>query len=145
MELPIYIYWQPERTFDLSSDYRLRSMNQNVLREAACYDDLDTFLNRDTLLRLWPRLVLPKGVRAAWERAHPALRPALPPPREADRPLPPPSGRHLYGAGEHVTGSARPSARWDHPRSRGSARALLDLSPCASRGRGVVQCRCRPS
>ncbi|WP_412543886.1 hypothetical protein R8Z50_15755 [Longispora sp. K20-0274] len=73
VELPISLCWQPNRAFDLASDYRRRALYQNVLREAGRYADLDTFLNRDVLLELWPRLVLPKGVRAAWERAHPEL------------------------------------------------------------------------
>ncbi|MGY0235152.1 hypothetical protein [Longispora urticae] len=77
VELPLAISWQPNRRFDLASDHRRRSLYQNVLREAAQYEDLHTFLHRDTLLELWPRLLLPKGVRAAWEHAHPELRPPV--------------------------------------------------------------------
>ncbi|GIG59711.1 hypothetical protein Lfu02_40830 [Longispora fulva] len=77
VELPIGICWQSNRSFDLSRDYWRRSLYQNVLREAGRQVDLNMFLNRDVLVELWPRLVLPKGVRAAWEQAHPELRPAL--------------------------------------------------------------------
>jgi hypothetical protein len=47
-----------------------------VLREASSLEDLTTYLDRDTLIALWPCLYLPKGVRLAWEDRHAALRSA---------------------------------------------------------------------
>ncbi len=38
--------------------------------------DLTSYLNRDTLIALWPELYLPRGVRQAWEEQHPQLRAA---------------------------------------------------------------------
>jgi hypothetical protein len=57
-----------------------RWLYQTVLREASRPDDLTSFLDRDTLVGLWPQLRLPAGVRRAWEELHPVLRP----PRRAD-------------------------------------------------------------
>jgi hypothetical protein len=37
------------------------------------YAELNTWLDADTLRRLWPELYLPKGVRRAWELRHPEL------------------------------------------------------------------------
>jgi hypothetical protein len=48
-----------------------------VLREAGSREDLTTYLDRDTLIALWPRLYLPNGVRLAWEDQHAALRSAV--------------------------------------------------------------------
>jgi hypothetical protein len=49
-------------------------MYETVLREATTADELRTWLDRDTLIRLWPELFLPRGVRSAWEERHPSLR-----------------------------------------------------------------------
>jgi hypothetical protein len=49
-------------------------MYQNVLREATRAEDLTSYLHGDTLVAVWPDLVLPEGVRHAWEDRHPVLR-----------------------------------------------------------------------
>jgi hypothetical protein len=46
---------------------------ENVLREAIRFDELRTWLDGATLQRLWPQLILPRGVRQAWEEKHPLL------------------------------------------------------------------------
>ena len=76
VELPLRLFWYPDRTFDLDEPGMLRWMYQTVLREATRPEDLTTFLNGDALVALWPDLFLPKGVRRAWEDRHPALRAA---------------------------------------------------------------------
>jgi hypothetical protein len=73
VELPIWMFWHPDRTFDLDETGVLRWLYQIVLREAASQDDLG-YLNGAVLVALWPELHLPKGVREAWEDAHPELR-----------------------------------------------------------------------
>jgi len=73
VELPIWLFWYPDRTFDLDEPGILPWMYQIVLREAGCAEDL-AFLNGDRLMALWPELYLPKGVRQAWEDRHPELR-----------------------------------------------------------------------
>jgi hypothetical protein len=73
VELPIWLFWYPDRSFDLDDPATLRWMYQTVLREASRPEDLTTFLNGDTLVALWPDLFLPRGVRQAWEDRYPVL------------------------------------------------------------------------
>jgi hypothetical protein len=76
VELPLRLFWSPDRLFDLDAPGMLDWMYQTVLREATQPDDLTAFLDGDTLVARWPELFLPRGVRAAWEDQHPALRAA---------------------------------------------------------------------
>lgn len=76
IELPIWLFWHPDRTFDLDEAGMLPWVYQVVLREASRPEDLTTYLNGDALISVWPDLYLPKGVRRAWEDQHPALRAA---------------------------------------------------------------------
>ena len=76
IELPLRLFWYPDRTFDLDEPGMLAWMYQTVLREATRPEDLTAFLDAGTLVALWPDLFLPRGVRAAWEEQHPALRAA---------------------------------------------------------------------
>jgi hypothetical protein len=78
VELPLRLFWYPDRTFDLGERGMLEWVYQTVLREAARPEDLATYLDGDTLVALWPDLALPKGVRRAWEDQHPVLRAAAP-------------------------------------------------------------------
>jgi hypothetical protein len=75
VELPLRLFWSlPGHRFDLDDpDLRLWYY-QTVLREASQPADLARYLDRDTLVSLWPELYLPKGVRRAWEDHHQALR-----------------------------------------------------------------------
>jgi hypothetical protein len=75
VELPIWLFWHPDRTFDLDGPGMLPWMYQTVLREARSTEDL-AYLNGDMLIALWPDLYLPKGVRQAWEEQHRPLRAA---------------------------------------------------------------------
>ena len=76
VELPLRLFWYPDRTFDLDAPGMLAWMYQTVLREATRPEDLSAFLDGDTLVALWPELFLPRGVREAWEDQHPILRAA---------------------------------------------------------------------
>ncbi|HYZ54846.1 MAG TPA: hypothetical protein VE733_15255 [Streptosporangiaceae bacterium] len=74
VELPLELFWSsPDRTFDLGDPAMLRSMYRKVLREAIRADELTAYLNGDMLVAVWPDLFLPRGVRQAWEKAHPVL------------------------------------------------------------------------
>ncbi len=73
VSLPNRLLWNPSRPFDLSDEKRLRSMIRIVLREARSQDDLNEFVDRDSLVRLWPRLGLPKAIREGWEARFPEL------------------------------------------------------------------------
>jgi hypothetical protein len=73
VELPLRLWWNPQRTFDLDHDDALLWMYENVLREAVRVDELRTYLHGPTLTKVWRRLNLPRGVRAAWEARHRSL------------------------------------------------------------------------
>jgi hypothetical protein len=84
VKLPIWLFWSsPDHKFDLGQEDMRRWLYQTVLREAGRPEDLAAYLDGDTLVALWPSLVLPKGVRQAWEDEHPALRAAAAAPRSA--------------------------------------------------------------
>jgi hypothetical protein len=72
VELPIWLFWYPDRAFDLDQPGILPWVYQIVLREASSTEDL-AYLNGDLLTGLWADLYLPKGVRQAWEDRHPEL------------------------------------------------------------------------
>src|SRR5690242_2968890 len=74
VELPLRLWWNPVRAFDLAEPTMLSWMYENVLREAVRVDELRSYLHGPTLVRIWPELNLPRGVRAAWEARHAALR-----------------------------------------------------------------------
>ena len=77
VELPLRLYWSgPSPVFDLDEPYMRRWLYQIVLREASRPEDLTSYLDRDTLIALWPEVHLPRGVRQAWEEQHPQLRTA---------------------------------------------------------------------
>jgi len=77
VELPLRLFWSsPDRTFDLGSPFMRRWLYQTVLREASRPEDLTRYLDASMLITLWPDLILPAGVRQAWEERHPAVRTA---------------------------------------------------------------------
>jgi hypothetical protein len=77
IELPLRLFWSsPGRSFDLGDPDMARCLYETVLQEATRPDDLAAYLDGRTLVRIWPRLFLPKGVLRAWEDAHPILRAA---------------------------------------------------------------------
>jgi hypothetical protein len=78
VELPLRLFWSsPGHQFDLANSEMLRWLYQTVLREASRPEDLTSYLDRDTLVALWPQLHLPQGVRQAWEEKHPTLQPEV--------------------------------------------------------------------
>ena len=74
VELPLRLWWGPQRAFDLGEPTMLAWMYENVLREAIRVEELRTYVHGPTLVAVWPRLNLPRAVRAAWEARHPRLR-----------------------------------------------------------------------
>jgi hypothetical protein len=75
VELPLWLYWSgASPAFDLAKPFMRRWLYEIVLREAGRPEDLISYLDRDTLIALWPELYLPEGVRQAWEEHHPVLR-----------------------------------------------------------------------
>jgi hypothetical protein len=76
VELPHRLFWQQERHLDLDNSFELQWMYEIVLREAIRVEELRRWLDGPTLVRLWPHLYLPRGVRRDWETRHPVLRSA---------------------------------------------------------------------
>ena len=76
VELPQRLMWNPTGRFDLDNHDLLLWMYENVLREAIRHDELRQWINGPTLVRVWPELNLPRGVRQAWEARYPQLRAA---------------------------------------------------------------------
>ena len=77
VRLPLWLYWSgASPAFDVDEPFMRRWLYEIVLREAASLEDLTSYLDRGTLIRVWPELYLPSGVRQAWEELHPALRDA---------------------------------------------------------------------
>lgn len=73
IELPNRLLWRPDRHVNLDHPAILQWMYAVVLREAATVDELRTWLDGDTLVRLWPEIYLPRWVRQAWRDRHPEL------------------------------------------------------------------------
>lgn len=76
VELPLSLHWSGHDSaarFDVGDLRQRPSLYAAVLREAGEPGDLQAWLNGDVLVGLWPQLVLPKAVRAAWEEQHRAL------------------------------------------------------------------------
>lgn len=74
VELPHRLFWQPNRRVNLDNPAVLAWMYETVLREAVTDEELCTWLDEQTLLRLWDDLYLPRGIRAAWEQYYADLR-----------------------------------------------------------------------
>jgi hypothetical protein len=72
--LPPHLDWSGHATYDLGKPARLASLYRTVLNEAACVEDLRTWLNARLLTHLWPTLWLPPALRRAWESRFPELR-----------------------------------------------------------------------
>jgi len=75
--LPARLDWGPMREYRLDDPVDARLLYERVIREALRVDDLRTFLNRDLLISLWPKLFLPAPVHVLWEQRFALLRAAL--------------------------------------------------------------------
>jgi hypothetical protein len=73
IELPHRLLWQADRHVNLDNPALLRWAYQIVLREAVTVEELRTWLDGETLIRVWPDLYLPRWVRRAWQEQHPEL------------------------------------------------------------------------
>jgi hypothetical protein len=73
VELPRHLDWSEQRVYDLADAAELGLMYERVIREAATIEDLRTYIDASTLVRVWPRLYLPEQARRAWEGRFPQL------------------------------------------------------------------------
>lgn len=67
LELPPRLDWSEQSRYDLSDDRQRNLMYERVIRESMRVEDLRTYLDGPTLLRVWRQLWLPDKVRALWE------------------------------------------------------------------------------
>jgi hypothetical protein len=74
VELPLRLFWSgAERAFDLDDPGTRQWVYETVLQQASRPEDLADYLDGPTLVELWPRMFVPRGVRRAWEEEHPVL------------------------------------------------------------------------
>ena len=73
IELPNRLLWRPDRHVDLDRPAALELMYETVLREAVTVEELRTWIDGPTLVRVWPELYLPRWVRQGWRDRHPEL------------------------------------------------------------------------
>lgn len=74
VDLPQHVAWSGMASYDLGKPRQRMSLYRIVLHEGL-HDDLQTYLNRDMLLQLWPvlRTLVGRTVRSVWEDAFPQL------------------------------------------------------------------------
>jgi hypothetical protein len=73
VSLPRHLKWSGNPHYDLGQPGRVADLYRAVINEAAVPTDLHTYLERDTLLRLWPTMWLPIAIRNEWEAHFPEL------------------------------------------------------------------------
>lgn len=73
VQLPSHIDTSARSWYDLADRHRREMLYAVVILEAWRDEDFTAWLNRDALIEAWPRLYLPRPVRAAWEACHPVL------------------------------------------------------------------------
>jgi hypothetical protein len=71
--LPRHLKWSGNPRYDLDQPGRIADMYRAVINEAATPTDLHTYLDRTTLVRLWPAMWLPADVRRMWQDRFPEL------------------------------------------------------------------------
>lgn len=71
--LPKRLLWNPSRSFNLTDEKRTISMIRVVLREARKSEDIEQYVNREQLIKLWDKLNLPQYIKQAWEQKFPEL------------------------------------------------------------------------
>ncbi|WP_250028408.1 hypothetical protein [Paractinoplanes maris] len=73
IHLPRHLKWSGSPEYDLGQPGRVVDLYRAVINEAATPTDLHTYLDRETVVRLWDEMWLPVSVRQAWEARFPEL------------------------------------------------------------------------
>jgi excisionase family DNA binding protein len=73
VKLPLRLNWSSKCLYDLTATSDRRALYERVLNEALHVEDLQTFLDAETLVELWSQLWLPQQVRTLWEARFPLL------------------------------------------------------------------------
>jgi hypothetical protein len=71
--LPQHLDSSARHLYDFADAQWRELAYRTVLMEAGTDADLTDWLDKDTLLAMWPELYLPPFVRDAWQRRHPEL------------------------------------------------------------------------
>lgn len=72
-QLPQHLDSSARHLYDFADAQWRELAYRTVLMEAGADGDLTDWLDKNTLLALWPELYLPPFVRDAWQRRHPEL------------------------------------------------------------------------
>lgn len=70
--LPVELFWSGDPRFDLEHPAERDYLYQSVLA-AGTAEEISRYLNRDLLLKIWPRLPLDARLVETWHCAHPGL------------------------------------------------------------------------
>lgn len=73
VNLPISLDWGPNPVYDLSDEAELRECYRRVLNESLTVEQLETYLDKATLLREWHNIKPASEVRFIWENRFPEL------------------------------------------------------------------------
>jgi transcriptional regulator with XRE-family HTH domain len=73
ISLPRHLDWSGSPHYDLDKPGVLASVYQTVLSEAASVADLNSWIDRDALVAMWPNLWLPPKIRRIWKERFPEL------------------------------------------------------------------------
>lgn len=72
--LPRHIDWAGRASYDLDQPGRILDLYRTVISEATKPADLYSYLDKATLIRLWPQIWMSPDVRTRWEERFPELR-----------------------------------------------------------------------
>ena len=73
VRLPNEIDWTPRKAYNLNDKYDLVDFYRIVIREASAAE-MANYLDKDTLIRIWPSIALPGKLADTWEAAFHDLR-----------------------------------------------------------------------
>ena len=73
VQLPSHIDASARASYDLADKWDREMVYRIVILESFRDEDFAAWLNRDALVKLWPKIHLPRPVRAKWEALHPVL------------------------------------------------------------------------
>ena len=71
--LPTWIDWSPRKTYNLDDKFDRAAFYSVVLSEAKAAE-MGEYLDRDTLIRIWPSIGLSQKTTQAWEALFPELK-----------------------------------------------------------------------
>lgn len=91
VDLPLHVAWSGLRTYHLDEPRQCMGLYRTVLAKWQ-RDDVVSFLNRDLLLALWPRIrtTISRHVRGSGRKRSPSSSTRCPPPDESHQSLRPP-------------------------------------------------------